>query len=235
MDVKYAYQELTNLPYGYEIPNGRIKPFGTAHAVLSAKNIINGPFAVINADDFYGASAFKVMYEYLKNTPDSENIYEYAMVGYSLENTVTDNGYVSRGICNTNNSDYLVDITERTRIETHQNGIHFTEDDAITWHDIAPNTTVSMNMWGFNTSFLQELEDRFIDFLNVQVKQNPLKSEYFLPSVVDALIKENKAQVKVLKSSDKWFGITYKEDKQAVVNAINNKTSSGLYPENLWD
>ncbi len=234
MNVQYAYQELTNLPSGYEIPNGRVKPFGTAHAVLSAKSIINGPFAVINADDYYGVNAFKVMYDYLINTPDSDNIYEYAMVGYMLENTVTDNGYVSRGVCNTNNSGYLVDITERTRIETYDHGIHYTENDGKTWIDIASDTTVSMNMWGFNKSFLQELDNRFKEFLDIDVKQNPLKSEYFLPTVADDLIKEGKAQIKVLKSSDKWFGITYKEDKPTVVNAIEQKTSSGVYPQNLW-
>ncbi len=234
INVHYAYQELNNLPQGFAVPSERQKPWGTAHAVLSAKNIINGPFAVINADDFYGAKAFSLIYEYLLNNPDTDNSYNYAMVGYILKNTVTENGHVARGVCQTNENGYLSEIIERTHIEKRQNGIEFTLDDGKTWQNISENAIVSMNMWGFTNSFLAETNERFAAFLQNELPKNPLKCEYFLPSVVDMLLNEKKAVCMVLKSSDKWYGVTYKEDKPYVVNAIQQKIKNNEYPDNLW-
>ena len=235
MDVKYAYQQLDNLPAGYSVPEGRTKPWGTSHAILSAKDVIDGPFAVINADDYYGPEAFQVIYDYLLNNPDQPEKYEYAMVGYMLENTVTDAGHVARGVCVANENGYLDEVTERTRIEKYEGGIHFTEDDGATWTEVPGHTIVSMNLWGFNKSFIAETEKRFAAFLDTSLKTNPLKGEYFLPSVVSQLIAEDKAQVKVLTSGDKWYGVTYKEDKPVVVAAIAAKTAEGMYPDNLWE
>ncbi len=234
INVKYAYQELDKLPEGYNVPQERVKPWGTAHAVLCAQQLISGPFAVINADDYYGVQAFSEIYNYLCATPDKADMYEYTMVGYELQNTVTDNGHVARGICVADNDGYLSDITERTRIEKYTGGIHYTQDDGASWVDLEANTIVSMNMWGFTNSFLTEAKARFGKFLDTALQQNPLKCEYFLPTVVDSLLKEGKARVKVLTSPDKWYGVTYKEDKPVVVAAIKEMTQSGKYPQNLW-
>lgn len=235
MNVKYAYQQLDNLPAGYSVPEGRTKPWGTSHAILSAKDVIDGPFAVINADDYYGAEAFEVIYQYLLNNPDRDGKYEYAMVGYLLENTVTENGHVARGICVANADGYLDSVTERTHIEKTATGAKYTEDDGKTWTELAGDTIVSMNLWGFTESFLSETQARFAAFLDDALKTNPLKGEYFLPSVVSQLIAEDKAQVKVLHSRDKWYGVTYKEDKPVVEQAIADMTAQGVYPDNLWE
>ncbi|MEG0769789.1 MAG: nucleotidyltransferase [Ruthenibacterium sp.] len=235
MDVRYAFQQLDHLPAGYSVPEGRTKPWGTSHAILSAKDVIDGPFAVINADDYYGPEAFGIIYDYLLHNPDTAKQYEYAMVGYLLENTVTDNGHVARGVCVENAAGYLDEVTERTRIEKYDGGIHFTEDDGASWTDLPAHTVVSMNLWGFHKSFIQETEKRFSAFLDKALVENPLKSEYFLPSVVSQLIVEGKAQIKVLTSHDKWYGVTYKEDKPVVVAAIAAKTAEGMYPDNLWE
>ena len=235
MDVRYAFQQLDDLPAGYAVPEGRVKPWGTSHAILSARDVIDGPFAVINADDYYGPEAFQKIYDYLLANPDRDGKYEYAMVGYLLENTVTENGHVARGICVTNAEGYLDSVTERTHIEKTAAGARFTEDDGATWTDLPGDTIVSMNMWGFTLSFLAETGARFAAFLDNALKTNPLKGEYFLPSVVSQLIAEDKAQVKVLHSRDKWYGVTYKEDKPVVVAAIAEKTAQGLYPDNLWE
>ena len=235
MEVRYAFQQLDNLPAGYSVPEGRTKPWGTSHAILSAKDVIDAPFAVINADDYYGPEAFKVIYDYLVANPDKDGMYEYAMVGYLLKNTVTENGHVARGVCVTNANGYLDSVTERTHIEKTETGARFTEDDGATWTDLSGDTIVSMNLWGFTPSFLKETEDRFAAFLDKALVENPLKGEYFLPSVVSQLIAEDKARVKVLHSHDKWYGVTYKEDKPVVVAAIKAMTESGLYPDNLWE
>lgn len=235
MNVKYAYQQLDNLPAGYSVPESRTKPWGTSHAILSAKDVIDGPFAVINADDYYGAEAFEVIYNYLLNNPDRDGKYEYAMVGYLLENTVTENGHVARGICVANADGYLDSVTERTHIEKTATGAKYTEDDGKTWTELAGDTIVSMNLWGFTKSFLGETQARFAAFLDDALKTNPLKGEYFLPSVVSQLIAEDKAQVKVLHSRDKWYGVTYKEDKPVVEQAIADMTAQGVYPDNLWE
>ena len=233
MEIRYAYQELTKLPAGYTVPANRTKPWGTCHAVLCAKEEIDGaPFAVINADDYYGKSAYKVIYDALSQAVDTDR-YNYCMVGYQLGNTVTDNGSVARGVCQADEKGFLTQIVERTRIEMYDGGIHFTEDGE-NWTDVPADTIVSMNMWGFTPSFLRELEGRFPAFLDTLAVKNPEKAEFFLPFAVEALLTENKATVQVLESPDKWYGVTYAADKPQVVAALKSKTEEGLYPDGLW-
>ena len=234
VQVEYVFQDLDNLPSGYTVPEGRVKPFGTGHAILSCKDVIDGPFAVINADDYYGVSAFKTIYDYLDSHQDDDK-YRYAMVGYILENTLTDNGHVARGVCETDENHYLAGITERTHIEKKDEGTYYTEDDGQTWHKIKEGSIVSMNFWGFSESILKELDDRFSKFLDENLEKNPLKCEYFLPTVVNELLDEGKATVKVLKSADRWYGVTYKEDKAFVMEAIQKFKDSGIYPKKLWE
>lgn len=233
MDVAYVYQELNNIPEGYNVPKERVKPWGTAHAVLSCKNEIDGPFAVINADDYYGRGAFQKIYDYLVTHQDDEK-YRYAMVGYQLENTLTENGHVARGICEIDKDGELLRVTERTRIEKGGDGAAYTEDEGATWVSLPERTIVSMNMWGFTAGFLKEIENGFEAFLQKGLQENPLKCEYFLPAVVSNLLDEDRAAVKVLTTEDKWYGVTYKEDKPMVEQAIKNLKKSGLYPGNLW-
>lgn len=234
MEVSYAFQELSNIPEGYEVPEGRIKPWGTAHAVYSAIDQIDGPFAVINADDYYGSEAFQLIYDYL-STHEDDDKYRYTMVGYELGNTVTDNGHVARGVCSMNEKGELIAIHERTRIEKRDDGIAFTEDDGETWNFVPADTTVSMNMWGFSRSILDEIKKEFSAFLDQGLKSNPMKCEYFLPTVVSNLLGEDRATVAVLKSADKWYGVTYKEDKPVVVAAIQKMKEEGRYPKHLWE
>ena len=233
MDVKYAYQIKEDLPEGYAVPAERTKPWGTAHAALAARSVVDGPFAIINADDYYGPEAYQKIYDYLASHEDS-SMYEYVMVGYLIKNTVTENGTVARGVCEETGEQFLSQITERTKIEKGPPP-RFTEDDGQTWTELDENTIVSMNMWGFTRSFLDEALARFPAFFFFIFAENPLKGEYFLPSVVSQLIGEGKARVKVLRSEDKWYGVTYREDKPTVVAAIAEKTTSGLYPDNLWE
>lgn len=235
VEIRYAYQEVSKIPAGYTVPEGRVKPWGTSHAVLCAKDQIgNAPFAVINADDYYGKAAFKVIYDYLSTHPDTDK-YSYCMVGYEVGKTVTENGSVARGVCETDNTDHLVKVTERTRIEKYEGGIHFTEDGGETWTELAADTKVSMNLWGFTPGFLQEIENRFPAFLDQVIKIGNPKAEFFLPSTVSELLAENKAVVKVLHSPDKWYGVTYAADKAVVVNAMKEFTAQGLYPaDGLW-
>ncbi|WP_026891157.1 nucleotidyltransferase family protein [Lacrimispora aerotolerans] len=235
VNVKYVYQELDKLPEGYDIPEGRVKPWGTGHAILCCQEVIDGPFAVINADDYYGRTAFQAIYNQLTRVSDDENKYQYAMVGYELYNTLTENGHVARGVCTVNEDGKLLNIHERTRIEKHGEIAEFTEDDGNSWTELSKETLVSMNLWGFTESILKELSSRFISFLDRELTQNPVKCEYFLPFVVDELLKEGKAEVSVLKSSDRWYGVTYKEDKENVVKAIGQLKQSGLYPDILWE
>lgn len=233
MQVEYVFQDIHNLPEGYSVPEGREKPWGTGHAVLSCLSVVDGPFAVINADDYYGKEAFQIIYDFLTSHQDNEK-YQYTMVGYYLKNTLTENGHVARGVCTANAEGKLTGITERTRIEKHADGPAYTEDDGKTWTKLPEDTIVSMNMWGFTSGILQELNDRFACFLERNLAKNPLKCEYFLPFVVDELLKENKAEVTVLKSPDRWYGVTYKEDKPVVVEAIKAMKAAGLYPEGDW-
>ncbi len=233
MNVKYAFQQLDELPAGFTIPEGRVKPWGTCHAVLAAKDLIDGPFAVINADDYYGPEAFKVIYEYLSTHQDGA-VYDYCMVSYLLKNTVSENGTVSRGVCVVNPDGTLHSVTERTGIETYEGGIRCTSLTGEGTDDLPVEAPVSMNLWGFGKSFLDEADHRFAGWLRENLPKNPLKCEYFLPTVASELIDEGKAAVTVLKSTDKWYGVTYREDKPTVVAAIAQKTQEGLYPEDLW-
>ncbi|MCI9609475.1 MAG: NTP transferase domain-containing protein [Oscillibacter sp.] len=233
MDVRYAYQLKEDLPEGYAVPAERQKPWGTAHAALAARKVADGPFAVINADDYYGPEAFREIYSYLAAHEDGA-VYEYVMVGYLLKNTVTENGTVARGVCEETADNFLTRVTERTKIEKGEPP-RYTEDDGQTWTELSEDTIVSMNMWGFTRSFLDEAWARFPAFLDKALAENPAKAEYFLPTVVSQLIDEGKARVKVLRSEDKWYGVTYREDKPTVVNAIAEKTKSGLYPDRLWE
>ncbi len=228
--VDYAYQNIGNLPEGYTAPEGRVKPWGTGHAVLACEGMIDGPFAVINADDYYGKETFSLIYNELKNT-QAEN--EFCMVGFKVENTLTENGHVARGVCQTNADGYLTDIVERTKIAIREGKIMFTEDDGESWTELQRGSTVSMNCWGFSNMMMTELKARFAAFLD-RNKDNMLKCEYFLPFVVDELLKEGKVSVKVLDTTEKWYGVTYKEDKQAVVDALRNKVAEGVYPQKLW-
>ena len=230
VEIRYAYQELEKLPEGYSIPEGRTKPFGTGHAVLCAKEAIDGaPFAVINADDYYGKSAFKSIYDLLSTNEDP---YGYCMVGYELSKTVTENGSVARGICSTDANGMLTQVVERTKIVQFEDGIRYEDGD--TWVDVADDTIVSMNMWGFMPSFLEEIESRFHTFLETTLVENPLKGEYFLPLPVSQLIEEGKATVKVLTSADRWYGVTYAADKPVVMDALHAMQEAGLYPDGLW-
>ena len=233
LDVTYVFQDLKNLPEGYEVPEGRVKPWGTGHAVLSCIDEIDGPFAVINADDYYGANAFRMAYDFLTQNQDEDDIYRYMMVGYKLENTLTENGHVARGVCVTDEEGHLQKIHERTHIERHEGNVAYTEDEGKTWTALPQDSTVSMNMWGFSESILKELKARFPKFLEENLPVNPMKCEYFLPFVVDELLGENNATVKVLKSMDKWYGVTYKEDKPVVVAAIQRMKDEGLYPQDF--
>jgi len=233
MEVAYVFQEVANIPEEFTVPEGRIKPWGTAHAVLSCICEVNGPFAVINADDYYGREAFALIYQYLTTHVDDEK-YRYTMVGYALENTVTNNGHVARGVCDMNASGELLGIHERTRIEKRGETIAYTPDDGESWIDLPEQSIVSMNMWGFTRSILVELRNKFPAFLQKGLQTDSLKCEYFLPEVVSNLIQANEASVAVLKSSDKWYGVTYKEDKPIVVNAIKAMKENGLYPQYLW-
>ena len=232
IEVRYAYQELNVLPKGYTVPEGRSKPWGTSHAVLCASEAIDGaPFAVINADDYYGKEAFKTIYEHLSTCTDP---YGYCMVGYELGKTVTENGSVARGICVTNENGMLTEITERTQIETYEGGIHFTEDGGQSWTDVGENTIVSMNMWGFMPSFLQEIHDQFSAYLDAYLPKNPLKCEYYLALPITHMIETGSASIKVLSSKDRWYGVTYAADKPVVVEALKSMTEKGMYPDGLW-
>ena len=254
IDVAYAYQELTDLPQGYTVPEGRTKPWGTAHAVLAARKHADGPIAVINADDYYGPGAFQTMYEFLakaeEQTETAANAQReaaaaqtrqaqparqhYCMVGYEIENTLTENGFVSRGVCETDASGMLTGITERTKLRWQGEKIVYTDDDGAVLGEIPRGQIVSMNFWGFPASMLREMEAGFPAVLDKILAENPLKGEYFLPGVVDRLLHEGKADVKVLRSRDRWYGVTYKEDKESVVNALQSMKDKGEYPDKLW-
>lgn len=233
IEVDYAYQDLDKLPQGYEVPNGRIKPWGTCHAILCAKDLIDAPFLVINADDYYGKDAFIKMFDFLSAYHDNE-VYDFAMMGYILKNTLSENGTVARGICNIDEKGYLLDVVERKSIKRIGNDTCYTEDDGETWESVSQESIVSMNMWAFTTNILVEAENRFPTFLKDSIPFNPLKCEYFLPKVVKELLDEKIARVKVINTMDNWYGVTYKNDKPVVVNAIRVKHERGEYPTPLW-
>ena len=229
-DVKYVYQQLDVLPEGYAVPAGREKPWGTGHAVMCCRGVVDGPFAVINADDFYGAGAYKAIYDFLSAEHEPG---EYAMVGYKLRNTVTENGSVARGVCDVENG-CLADITERTHIEKRGNDAAYTED-GVNFVPLSGDATVSMTFWGFSTMMLDELYARFPAFLDKNLPVNPLKCEYFLPFVANEQLEEKKASVRILDCNETWYGMTYREDLDSVKNAIADMKARGIYPAKLWD
>ena len=234
LEIRYAYQEIDKLPEGFSVPEGRTKPWGTGHAVLCAAEAVDGaPFAAINADDYYGKEALRKIYAFLESAQDTDK-YAYCMVAYNMGNTVTENGSVARGICQTDANGFLTSVVERTRIEQYEGGIHYIGDDGESWVDVAADTPVSMNMWGFTGGFMGELGAYFPAFLNTDMPKNPQKAEMFLPSVVSHLINTDKATVKVLRTGDKWYGVTYAADKPVVIAALKNLTAQGLYPDGLW-
>lgn len=228
-DVRYAYQELDKLPEGYSVPEGRVKPWGTAHAIACAKDVIDGPFAVINADDFYGRTSFQAIYDFLVS---GAPVNQQAMVGYRLKNTITENGSVARGVCQVEDG-LLVDITERTRIERRPEGIAYTEDGE-QFHVLPDDTLVSMNLWGFHREMMEEFTGRFEAFLQENLPKNPMKCEYYLPSVANAQIQEGLGTIRVLPTSECWHGVTYREDLQSVWDAVAQMKAEGLYPQKLW-
>ena len=233
VEIVYVHQDLNNIPEGFQVPEGRVKPWGTGHAVLSCAEVIDGPFVVINADDYYGTHAFKMAYDFLAQAQEDTVPAQYMMVGYRLENTLTDNGYVSRGVCETDADGYLADINERTHIEKRDGGAAYTEDDGKTWTMLPEGSTVSMNMWGLTPEFMEILEKGFIEFLG-GIKEGDIKKEYLLPELIDQLIHSGKAAVDVLETKDEWFGVTYQEDKASVQAAFKKLTDDGVYPEGLY-
>lgn len=232
MDIEFAFQDLRDLPEGFDIPEDREKPLGTGHATLSCRHLVDGPFAVINSDDFYGATAFQLMYDFLAGAEDKEK-YSYSMVAYPIENTLTDKGFVSRGVCEVSSKGILERVTERTKIKRFEEGILF-EDESAKDNLIPEGTPVSMNFWGFTKSFMEEGWAGFSEALSKILTENPMKGEYYLPSIVSDLIEKGKAEVKVLKTPDRWYGVTYKEDLEDVVSALQSMKDNGLYPEILW-
>lgn len=231
MEVRYAFQRVDDLPEGFTLPPERSKPWGTAHALYAARNVADGPFAVINADDYYGPQAFQAAYQYLSTTEDGPERYHYAMVGYLLKNTVTEHGSVSRGVCLTDEAGMLTQVTEHTCIEVQGEAIRSKVDGG--WQELSPETLVSMNLWCLRPSFLRETQAQFPAFLRRALAENPLKGEFYLPSVVTALIEGGRGDVRVLESHDKWYGVTYQADRPVVVRALADKTAEGLYPSPL--
>ena len=228
--VEYAFQELDDLPGGYKVPGGRSKPWGTGHAIYAARNVINEPFAVINADDFYGRSAYSLLSKKLISSSDSK-VATYSMVGFVLKNTLSENGFVSRGICELNRDNSLKTVVERTNIVKTSTGAEATLDNGDKL-ELTGDEVVSMNFWGFTPNLFNHLEVMFSDFLKERGKE--LKSEFYIPSVVADLIKTEKATAEVFTSTDSWFGVTYPEDKESVVNSVRELVENGVYPNRLF-
>ena len=229
-DVRLVYQELDRLPEGFSVPAGRVKPWGTAHAVLCAAEAVDGPFAVINADDFYGPGAYRALYDFMTGARAE---HEHAMVAYRLRNTVTENGTVARGICSVKDG-CLTTVTERTKIEKRGDDAAFTED-GVRWEPLSGDLPVSMNCWAFGREMMDELRDRFPAWLRENLAVNPEKAEYFLPFVANALIQEGKGKIRVLDCTETWHGITYREDLESVTDAIREMRTAGIYPVSLLD
>jgi hypothetical protein len=231
-ETTYVFQKIEDVPGGFEVPPGRQKPWGTGHAALSCRNVVHSPFAVINADDFYGRSSYQTLCDYLRSAQDRDGMYDYCMVGYVLKNTLTEHGHVARGVCTVSQDGYLAEIHERRRIDRFGEIAKYTEDGE-NWIEIPKGSVVSMNMWGFTPSLFSELEARFPQFLQKN-SDSIQKAEYFLPDVVGDLLKEKGATVKVLATNERWFGVTYQQDKPRVKRAIRDLIRRGVYPEKLW-
>ena len=232
--VEYAFQELGDLPEGFSVPEGRKKPWGTGQAVLSIKGLVDGPFLVINADDYYGKEGFQKIHDYMVNhMKEDGDIYDMCMGGFILRNTLSDNGTVTRGVCTLDGDGSLKEVTETYEIRMEADGSMKAQDEQGNPVQVNPNQHVSMNMWGLPAAFLKELEKGFPEFLE-NLKEGDIKSEYLLPKIIDKLVKAGKARVEVLETKDKWFGVTYKEDKETVVEAIRSLIAEGAYPERLY-
>lgn len=229
INVRFAYQDMCNIPEGFTVPEGRVKPWGTTHALLACKGIVDGPFAIINADDFYGRDAYKVIYDFL-TTEVKDN--QYAMVGYPCINTLTDNGTVTRGLCQEDENKCLASIVEIQKIAKKDG--HAVYEDNGEWKEISDNSLVSMNFWGFTPAIFKDMEGIFAKFLQEHLEENPLKCEHVIPTAVGTLVAENKCSVKMLSSKDAWFGVTYKEDKPNVMQKIQEMKDAGIYPDQLW-
>lgn len=229
MEVEFAYQEMDDIPKGITIPEGRIKPWGTTHALLALRNVVHEPFAIINADDFYGKDAYKVLYQYLANKITDDN---YAMVGYACKNTLSDSGTVTRGLCNSENG-YLTHIQEIQKIAKKDGKAVYEENGE--WKTIADDALVSMNFWGFTPKIFEECEGILENYLKEAIKENPLKCEHVIPTAIGDLVAEGKCKVKMLSSKDQWFGVTYQEDKPMVMEKIQQMKEKGIYPDILWD
>jgi hypothetical protein len=232
VETDYVLQELDRLPAGFALPAGRTKPWGTGHAILCGRNSVVTPFAVINADDFYGRTAFSALAGHLRNAADSGGMYDYAMVGYVLENTLSEHGHVARGVCEAGPDGCLIDIRERQNVRGFPDGVKYTGDGGA-WVEVPAGSFVSMNIWGFTPSLFGELEARFPAFLRER-RADILKAEFLIPEVVGSLVREGKARVRVLPTGEKWFGVTYPEDRPRVQAAIREIVARGVYPENLW-
>ena len=230
-NITFVHQTIDKLPEGYSVPADRVKPWGTGHAILCCKDVLDGPFAVINADDFYGPTAFSAIYDYLANNEDESR---YALIGYRVRNTVTENGSVARGVCEVKDG-LLTGVTERTKIFKNGVDAKYTEDDGKTFTDLPGDTIVSMNLWGFTAKMIRELDERFPAFLDNAIVTNPLKGEYFLPSVVNDQLVAGTATVRVLPCEETWYGVTYREDLDSVKAAIAGMKAKGIYDENLWN
>ena len=230
--VEYVFQELDDIPAGITPPALRTKPWGTAHAVLSCRSRIHNPFAVVNADDFYGRTAYQALYSFLCDNNLQLEDFRFCMAGYILENTLTEHGSVARGVCEVDQAGYLEVVQERTHVEKIGQVIKYSEDGNV-WHTLPGNSVVSMNMWGFTPIFFNELEERFSQFL-ISNQANLLQAEFFLPHIVNDLLQECKATVKVLPVEDQWYGMTYKADKPRIQKAVSNLIKLGEYPLILW-
>jgi UTP-glucose-1-phosphate uridylyltransferase len=232
VETAYIFQELVPLPKGFHLPPGRTKPWGTGHAILRAKGEVRTPFAAINADDYYGRTAFVSIAAHMRKAVDTSAFYDYAMVGYVLENTLSEHGHVARGVCTSNPDGCLLDVCERLKVQRFENGVKYTENGR-DWIDIPSESLVSMNIWGFTPSIFGELEIRFPAFLKAN-ESSIIKAEFLIPEVVGSLVQEKKARVKVLPNHERWYGVTYPEDRIRVQAAIREFVARGLYPENLW-
>lgn len=232
-DVSYVFQELADLPAGFGLPPGRSKPWGTGHAVLCCRDVVAEPMAVINADDFYGAGAFTALAAHLRQAQDGGGLYDFALVGYVLEKTLSEHGHVARGVCDVGEDSFLVDLNERLRIERRPEGIAYTENGS-DWQPLAADNPVSMNMWGFTPSIFDELAARFPVFLRRTIAANPLKGEFLLPNIVGEMVREGVARVRVLPTDEHWFGVTYQEDRPRVQAAVRRLIELERYPQRLW-
>ena len=235
IEVEYVFQDIQDVPKGFRIPEGRVKPWGTTHALMCCKDAVKEPFAVINADDYYGRSAYTTLVDFLASHQEDEGKSTYAMVGYRLKNTLTDKGSVTRGLCVTDDKGFLTEIVERTNIIKTEDGAAYSEDEGATWTRVAADTLVSMNMWAFYPSVFAHFEERMKEFFEAKVEKNTMKAECLIPTEVGGLLEAGRISVEVLSSQDKWFGVTYQEDKPFVKASIQELKDRGVYPERLWD